>query len=67
MGRADALVTHEGFFVTHFSTVKDQATSKEFYAGILGGRVVRAEDPCYIKLANSRVILISGGGTRPTH
>lgn len=67
MSRADALVTHEGFFVTHFSTVKDQAKSKEFYAGILGDKVARAEDPCYIKLANSRVIINSSGGTTPTH
>ncbi len=52
MGRADALVTHDGFFVTHFSTVKGQAGSKEFYAGNLGDKFVCAEDPCYIKLAN---------------
>jgi len=29
---------------------------------ILGGRVIKPKDPCYIKLANSRIVLNSGGG-----
>jgi catechol 2,3-dioxygenase-like lactoylglutathione lyase family enzyme len=61
----DAPVPEEGFFVTHFITVKDQARSREFYTSILGGKVVRPESPCIIKLANSWIILNSGGGPTP--
>jgi catechol 2,3-dioxygenase-like lactoylglutathione lyase family enzyme len=50
---------------SHFLTVKDQAKSREFYVGVLGGTVVKAENPCYIKLANSWIILNSGGGPTP--
>jgi len=65
MSLADAPVAHEGFFVTHFLTVKDQKRSQEFYVGILGGKVVVAENPSCIKLANSWIILNSGGGPTP--
>jgi catechol 2,3-dioxygenase-like lactoylglutathione lyase family enzyme len=65
MERSDIPVPQKGFFVAHFLTVRDQAKSKEFYAGILGGRIVRGENPCYIKLENSWIILNSGGGPTP--
>jgi catechol 2,3-dioxygenase-like lactoylglutathione lyase family enzyme len=65
MNLPDAPVADDGFYVTHFLTVKDQAKSKEFYVGILGGRVVKEENPCYIKLANSWIILNCGGGPTP--
>jgi catechol 2,3-dioxygenase-like lactoylglutathione lyase family enzyme len=65
MNLPDAPIAQEGFFVTHFLTVKDQAKSRDFYVGILGGKVIKAENPCYIKLANSWVILNSGGGPTP--
>jgi catechol 2,3-dioxygenase-like lactoylglutathione lyase family enzyme len=65
MSLADAPVAHEGFFVTHFLTVADQKRSQEFYVGILGGKVVLPANPCYIKLANSWIILNSGGGPTP--
>ena len=45
MNLPDAPVPQEGFFVTHFLTVKDQVKSKAFYAGILGGIVVAPENP----------------------
>jgi len=61
-----APIAQEGFFVTHFLTVKDQAKSSEFYAEVLGGKVVKQENPCYVKLANSWIILNSGGGRRLT-
>jgi catechol 2,3-dioxygenase-like lactoylglutathione lyase family enzyme len=60
-----APVAQQGFFVTHFLTVKDQAKSSEFYVDVLGGQVVRPENPCYVKLANSWIILNSGGGPTP--
>ena len=63
MNLPDAPIAQEGFFVTHFLTVKDLAKSAAFYyVGILGGRVVKPENPCYIKLANSWILLNSGGG-----
>jgi hypothetical protein len=30
-------MAYEGFFVTHFFTVRDREKSKDFYVGILGG------------------------------
>ena len=65
MNLPDAPVPQEGFFVTHFLTVENQAKSREFYAGILGGKVVAPENPCIIKLANSWIILNGGGGPTP--
>ena len=65
MSLTDAPVAHEGFYVAHFLTVKDQAKSREFYVGVLGGKVVKLENPCYIKMANSWIILNSGGGPTP--
>ena len=65
MNLHDAPIPQAGFFVTHFLTVEDQAKSRDFYAGILGGKVVAAENPCIIKLANSWIILNSGGGPTP--
>ena len=61
----EAPIPEEGFFVTHFLTVEDQARSREFYSGVLGGKVVHRENPCMIKLANSWIILNSGGGPTP--
>ncbi len=65
MNLPDAPIAQEGFFVTHFLTVADQAKSRDFYVSILGGKVIREKDPCYIKLANSWIILNSGGGPTP--
>lgn len=65
MSLPDAPIPKEGFYVTHFLTVKDQAKSKEFYVGILGGKVIAQENPSIIKLANSWIILNTGGGPTP--
>jgi catechol 2,3-dioxygenase-like lactoylglutathione lyase family enzyme len=65
MNLPDAPIAHEGFFVTHFFTVRDQEKSKDFYVRILGGKVIKPENPCYIKLANTWIILNSGGGPTP--
>src|SRR4249919_1221828 len=65
MNLPDVPVAREGFFVTHFFTVRDQEKSKDFYVRILGGKVVKPENPCYIKLANSWIVLNSGGGPTP--
>jgi hypothetical protein len=65
MNLRDAPIAHEGFFATHFFTVRDQGKSKDFYVRILGGKVIKPENPCYIKLANTWIILNSGGGPTP--
>lgn len=62
MNLPNAPVAQTGFFATHFFTVKDQEKSADFYARILGGKVIKPRDPCYIKLANSWIILNCGGG-----
>jgi catechol 2,3-dioxygenase-like lactoylglutathione lyase family enzyme len=46
-------------------TAKDQAKSRDSYVKVLGGKVVRPENPSYVKLANSWLILNSGGGPTP--
>jgi catechol 2,3-dioxygenase-like lactoylglutathione lyase family enzyme len=65
MNLPDVPVPSAGLFVTHFLTVGDQARSRRFYAGVLGGTVVNPESPCIIKLANSWIILNDGGGPTP--
>lgn len=65
MNVPDVPIAQEGFYVTYFMTVKDQAKSRKFYVEVLGGKVVKPENPCYIQLANSWIILNSGGGPTP--
>jgi catechol 2,3-dioxygenase-like lactoylglutathione lyase family enzyme len=61
----DSPVAHEGFFAAHFFTVKDQEKSRDFYVRILGGKLIKPADPCYIKLENTWIILNCGGGPTP--
>src|SRR5260370_15913987 len=65
MNLPDAPIAHEGFFAAHFFTVSDQDKSKDFYVRILGGKVIKPDNPCYLKLANTWIILNSGGGPTP--
>jgi len=65
MDLPDAPLPQEGLFITHFLTVADQAASRAFYEGVLGGKVVAADNPTMIKLANSWIILNRGGGPTP--
>ena len=65
MNLPDAPIPQDGFLVTHFLTVRDQMRSREFYVGVLGGRIIAPEDPCIIKLSNSWIVLNSGGGPTP--
>jgi catechol 2,3-dioxygenase-like lactoylglutathione lyase family enzyme len=62
---SDAPIAREGFLASHFFTVSDQEKSKDFYVRILGGKVIKPDNPCYIKLANTWIILNSGGGPTP--
>ncbi len=62
MNLPEAPIAHESFFPTYFFTVRDQDKSKDFYVRILGGKVIKPDNPCYIKLGNTWIILNSGGG-----
>ncbi|MFE4643267.1 VOC family protein, partial [Streptomyces sp. NPDC056730] len=48
-----------------FLTVRDVHVSGRFYADILGGEVVLAENPCIVKIANGWIIMNPGGGPTP--
>jgi catechol 2,3-dioxygenase-like lactoylglutathione lyase family enzyme len=52
----------EGFVLTHFVVAEDVARSRDFYAGVLGGKVVLDGEPTIVKLANGWVIINTGGG-----
>jgi catechol 2,3-dioxygenase-like lactoylglutathione lyase family enzyme len=65
MNLPDPPIAHEGFFARHFFSVRDQERSKDFYVRILGGKVIKPKNPCYIKLANTWITLNSGGGPTP--
>jgi catechol 2,3-dioxygenase-like lactoylglutathione lyase family enzyme len=54
-----------GLVVTQFLTVRDVKVAREFYAGIFGGRVVLAENPAVVQLANTWIIMNPGGGPTP--
>ena len=64
MNLPNAPIAQEGFFACPFFTVRDQEKSRDFYVRILGGKLIKPENPCYIKLANTWIILNSGGGAR---
>jgi len=51
-----------GFVVTHFLVVSDQDRSREFYRAVFGAKVVLERDPVIMRMANSWLILNSGGG-----
>jgi lactoylglutathione lyase len=52
----------EGFIITHLLIVADQDRSRDFYARVLGGRVIRERDPAVVRLSNSWIVINSGGG-----
>jgi catechol 2,3-dioxygenase-like lactoylglutathione lyase family enzyme len=61
----DLPAPEQGLVLTHFLTVRDVARSRDFYADILGGRVVLEENPAIVKVANSWIIMNPGGGPTP--
>jgi catechol 2,3-dioxygenase-like lactoylglutathione lyase family enzyme len=52
----------EGFVITHFITSADVARSRDFYADVLGGEILRDGVPSILALANGWVIINVGGG-----
>jgi hypothetical protein len=61
MNLPDAPIAHEGLFATHFFSVSDQDKSKDFYVQIFGGKLIKPDNPCHIKLAPTQ-----SGSKRPT-
>ena len=52
----------EGFVITHVLVVADQDRSREFYRSLLDGQVLLERDPVIIKVANTWLTLVTGGG-----
>ena len=50
-----------GILLTHFIVSEDIARSRDFYANVLGGEIV-SESPAVVALANSWIIINTGGG-----
>ena len=43
-----------GILLTHFIVTEDIAGSRDFYADVLGGEVVSANEPAIVELAGTR-------------
>ena len=52
----------EGFVISHVLVVADLERSREFYRSLLGGQVLLEGDPVIIKVANTWLTLVTGGG-----
>jgi len=52
----------EGFVVTHFLVVSDQGRSRDFYRTVFDADVLHDRDPVILQLANTWLVLNSGGG-----
>jgi catechol 2,3-dioxygenase-like lactoylglutathione lyase family enzyme len=59
---ADLPIPREGIVLTHFIVSDDVERSRRFYTDVLGGETVRAGEPSFVALANSWIIINSGGG-----
>jgi lactoylglutathione lyase len=62
MNPGDFPAPKEGFLITHVLVVADQDRSREFYRSLLGGQVLLERDPVIMKVANTWLTLVTGGG-----
>jgi lactoylglutathione lyase len=62
MSSDDFPAPKDGFDITHFLVVSDQDRSRDFYASLLGGKVLMERDPVIMRVANTWLILNVGGG-----
>ena len=62
MNPGDFPAPTEGFVITHVLVVADQDRSREFYRSLLDGQVLLERDPVIIKVANTWLTLVTGGG-----
>jgi catechol 2,3-dioxygenase-like lactoylglutathione lyase family enzyme len=51
----------EGIALTHFIVANDVERARRFYSDVLGGEVLRAGEPTIVALANSWIIINTGG------
>lgn len=59
---AESTPTAVGLVLAHFIVSDDVERSARFYTDVLGGRVVFSPEPTYVELANSWIIINTGGG-----
>jgi catechol 2,3-dioxygenase-like lactoylglutathione lyase family enzyme len=52
----------EGIVLTHFVVSDDVARSRLFYTEVLAGEAVSEDEPAIVALANSWIIINTGGG-----
>jgi catechol 2,3-dioxygenase-like lactoylglutathione lyase family enzyme len=52
----------EGYVVGHFIVSDDVERSRRFYTEVLGGRVVFSPTPTVVVLANTWIVINTGGG-----
>jgi lactoylglutathione lyase len=62
MNLEDFPAPKEGFVITQVLVVADPNRSREFYRSLLGGQVLLERDPVIIKVANTWLTLVTGGG-----
>jgi len=64
MSSDEAVFPHprEGFLAAHFIVSDDVERSRRFYTDVLGGTTVRSDEPAYVALANTWIIINRGGG-----
>jgi catechol 2,3-dioxygenase-like lactoylglutathione lyase family enzyme len=55
-------VPEEGLVLTHFIVSDNVERSRRFYTEVLGGETVRSGEPSFVALANSWIIINTGGG-----
>ncbi len=67
MLRSDVPVPAQGIITTHFVVAADKDVTARFYADVMGGEIVFAHElaPTFVKLANTWVIVNTGGGPTP--
>jgi catechol 2,3-dioxygenase-like lactoylglutathione lyase family enzyme len=52
----------DGILVTHLLVSRDVARARTFYTEVLGGETVRDDAPAIVALANSWIVISTGGG-----
>ena len=62
MNPGDFPAPKEGFVISYVLVVADQDRSREFYRSLLDGQVLLERDPVIIKVANTWLTLVTGGG-----
>jgi catechol 2,3-dioxygenase-like lactoylglutathione lyase family enzyme len=55
-------IPDHGVLLTHFLVSRDVARARHFYTEVLGGESVRDEAPAIVALANSWIVINTGGG-----